>query len=88
MTKVLVVCSIALFFATADCWAFRCGSGLITTGDTKTQVLAKIGKLLINMPANVTAVNFPNFKIPALIYQFYVRRLQSFFHGNISFVGY
>jgi hypothetical protein len=38
MTKVLVVCSITLFFATADCWAFRCGSGLVSTGDTKSHV--------------------------------------------------
>lgn len=43
-TKVLVICSIALFFATADCWAFRCGSGLVSSGDTKTQVLVTCGK--------------------------------------------
>ena len=44
MTKVLVVCSIALFFATANCWAFRCGSGIVSSGDTKTQVLVTCGK--------------------------------------------
>jgi len=45
MTKVLVVvCSMTLFFAAADCWAFRCGSGLVSSGDTKTQVLVTCGK--------------------------------------------
>jgi hypothetical protein len=35
-----------------------------------SEVLAKIGELLIDMPADVTAVNYPNLKIPAFIYQF------------------
>ena len=52
ITKVLVVCSIALFFATADCWAFRCGSGLVTTGDTKTQVLVTCWKSLVKIASN------------------------------------
>jgi hypothetical protein len=44
MTKALAVCFIALFFTSADCWAFRCGSGLVSSGDTKTQVLVTCGK--------------------------------------------
>lgn len=33
-----------IFFTSADSWAFRCGSGLVSSGDTKTQVLVTCGK--------------------------------------------
>ena len=36
----------------------------------KPEVLTKIGELLINMAANVTAVNYPNIKIAVSIYFF------------------
>jgi len=35
---------IILFFFAAECFAFRCGSGLVSSGDTKTQVLSTCGK--------------------------------------------
>ena len=34
---------ILLFFA-VECFAFRCGSGLVSSGDTKTQVMVTCGK--------------------------------------------
>jgi hypothetical protein len=41
---VLTACLIVVFSPSTDCWAFRCGSGLVTTGDTKAQVLVTCGK--------------------------------------------
>ena len=41
---VSIACLIVVFSPSASCWAFRCGSGLVTTGDTKTQVLVTCGK--------------------------------------------
>ena len=35
---------IILFFLAAECFAFRCGSGLVSSGDTKTQVMVTCGK--------------------------------------------
>ena len=31
-------------FTCSNSWAFRCGSGLVSTGDTKTQVMVTCGK--------------------------------------------
>ncbi len=42
--KCLTVFIILIFFTSADSWAFRCGSGLVSSGDTKTQVLLTCGK--------------------------------------------
>jgi hypothetical protein len=42
--KCLTVFIILIFFASADSWAFRCGTGLVSSGDTKTQVLVTCGK--------------------------------------------
>ena len=33
-----------LFLSTVDSWAFRCGSGLVGSGDSKTQVQVTCGK--------------------------------------------
>lgn len=33
-----------LLFSTIDGWALRCGTGLVTEGDSKSQVLATCGK--------------------------------------------
>jgi hypothetical protein len=45
MLKIVLITSLIFVFSPfASCWAFRCGSGLVTTGDTKTQVLATCGK--------------------------------------------
>ena len=35
---------ILLFFSTSEVMAFRCGNGLVSTGDTKTQVKMTCGK--------------------------------------------
>jgi len=35
---------IILFFFAVECFAFRCGSGLVSSGDTKTQVMVTCGK--------------------------------------------
>src|SRR4030042_6477713 len=43
-TKYLTVFIILIFFTAVNCWAFRCGSGLVSSGDTKTQVLVTCGK--------------------------------------------
>lgn len=32
------------FFIVDNCWAFRCGSSLISSGDSKTKVLVTCGK--------------------------------------------
>jgi hypothetical protein len=42
--KCVTVITIFIFFTSVDCWAFRCGSGLVSSGDTKTQVLITCGK--------------------------------------------
>jgi len=42
--KYLTVSILFVFFISVDSWAFRCGSGLVTAGDTKTQVLVTCGK--------------------------------------------
>jgi Protein of unknown function (DUF2845) len=44
MLKCLAVSIIIFLFTTADSWAFRCGSGLISTGDSQAQVLLTCGK--------------------------------------------
>ncbi len=45
MLKIVsVACLIVVFSPSASCWAFRCGLGLVTTGDTKAQVLVTCGK--------------------------------------------
>ena len=33
-----------LSFSTGKAWAFRCGSGMVSSGDSKTQVLVTCGK--------------------------------------------
>jgi hypothetical protein len=42
--KWLIVFIILIFFTSVDSWAFRCGSGLVGSGNTKTQVLVTCGK--------------------------------------------
>ncbi len=42
--KISSLCLIIIFLFCAECFAFRCGSGLVSTGDTKTQVMATCGK--------------------------------------------
>jgi hypothetical protein len=45
--KTIKICSlfvIILFFLASECFAFRCGDGLVSTGDTKTQVSVTCGK--------------------------------------------
>ena len=32
-----------LFFSAVNVWAFRCGSGMVSTGDSKTKVLVTCG---------------------------------------------
>jgi hypothetical protein len=44
ITFLFFTASIFLFFSTANSWAFRCGSGLVSDGDSKTQVLVTCGK--------------------------------------------
>jgi hypothetical protein len=44
-TAIIFLVSSSLLFASAvNSWAFRCGSGLVTSGDSKTQVLVTCGK--------------------------------------------
>ncbi len=38
------LCLIILLFFAVECFAFRCGSGLVSSGDTETQVLVTCGK--------------------------------------------
>lgn len=42
--KIGSLCFIILCFFAVDCFAFRCGSGLVSFGDTKTRVLVTCGK--------------------------------------------
>jgi hypothetical protein len=42
--KIIFTSVIILLFFIANSWAFRCGSGLVGNGDTKTQVLVTCGK--------------------------------------------
>lgn len=43
-TPVIVICVIVLLFFSTHALAFRCGSGLVTSGDTKMQVSTTCGK--------------------------------------------
>lgn len=38
-----VILVVFLYFLPECCWAFRCGSGLVGSGDTKTKVLITCG---------------------------------------------
>jgi len=40
----IILTAACIFIIADNCWAFRCGTGLVTTGDTKAQVLASCGK--------------------------------------------
>ena len=42
--KIIVVSLVILFFFSVNGFAFRCGSGLVTSGDTKMQVSIACGK--------------------------------------------
>jgi hypothetical protein len=42
--KIIFTSVIILLFTITNSWAFRCGSGLVGNGDTKTQVLVTCGK--------------------------------------------
>jgi len=42
--KIIFTSVIILLFFITNSWAFRCGSGLVGNGDTKTQVLVTCGK--------------------------------------------
>ncbi|MFA5322255.1 MAG: DUF2845 domain-containing protein [Smithella sp.] len=44
MTIVFWTLIFFLSFTVGGAWAFRCGNGLVSTGDTKTQVLTTCGK--------------------------------------------
>ena len=44
MTIIFFASIIFLSFSTGNAWAFRCGSGLVSDGDSKTQVLVTCGK--------------------------------------------
>ena len=44
MTIILFAAIIFLSFSTGDVWAFRCGSGLVSEGDSKRQLLATCGQ--------------------------------------------
>ena len=44
LRQITLICLTLLAFCTWDALAFRCGSGLISGGDTKTQVLVTCGK--------------------------------------------
>lgn len=42
---VISISALLVFLATnVDCWAFRCGSGVVSTGDSKAKVLFECGK--------------------------------------------
>ena len=43
-TIIFLAAIIFLSFSTGKAWAFRCGSGLVSAGDSKTQVLVTCGK--------------------------------------------
>ena len=43
-TIILFASILFLSFATGKAWAFRCGSGLVSDGDSKTQVMVTCGK--------------------------------------------
>ena len=42
--KIASLCFIILCFFAAECFAFRCGSGLVSSGDSKTRVLVTCGQ--------------------------------------------
>lgn len=42
--KIVLVSFVILFFFSTNGFAFRCGTGLVTSGDTKTQVTVTCGK--------------------------------------------
>lgn len=42
--QMIVIGLVILFFFSTDTLAFRCGSGLVTSGDTKMQVSITCGK--------------------------------------------
>jgi hypothetical protein len=46
MIKIVIFAFSMLFFLSTsiDCCAFRCGSGVVSTGDTKAKVLIECGK--------------------------------------------
>jgi hypothetical protein len=44
VTIILFAVILCLSFSTGSAWAFRCGSGLVGDGDSKTQVLVTCGK--------------------------------------------
>ena len=44
MTIIFLAAILFLSFSTGNVWAFRCGSGLVSEGDSKTQLLATCGK--------------------------------------------
>lgn len=44
MTIIFFAAIIFLSFSTGDVWAFRCGSGLVSSGDSETQVMVTCGK--------------------------------------------
>ena len=44
MTIIFLALILFLSFTTGNVWAFRCGNGLVSTGDTKTQVQMTCGK--------------------------------------------
>jgi hypothetical protein len=44
MVKISILCFFILYFFAVDCFAFRCGSGLVSSDDTKTQVMVTCGK--------------------------------------------
>ncbi len=44
MTIIIGALSFFLFSTVGNVWAFRCGSGLVSTGDTKAQVQMTCGK--------------------------------------------
>ena len=44
LTTIIFTTIIFLLFSTIDGLAFRCGAGLVTEGDSKSQVLATCGK--------------------------------------------
>lgn len=43
-TSVILISFVFLFFSAQDGFAFRCGSGLVTTGDAKVKVLGTCGE--------------------------------------------
>lgn len=44
MTIILFAVILFLSFSIGKAWAFRCGSGLVSDGDSKTQVMVTCGK--------------------------------------------